>query len=290
MQPRSGQSYVDGTLGLGGHAVGILRASGPDGRLLGLDVDTEALELGTKRLREFGERAVLKHGSYAELAQHLERLGWGKVAGVLLDLGASSIQFDRAERGFSFQQEGPLDMRFDPTGLLTADQIVNQWPQEELADILFQYGEERHSRRIARAIVNARPLENTAQLAAVIAKALGGRRGGIHPATRSFQALRIVVNGELQALEEALPQMVAVLQPQGRLAIIAFHSLEDRAVKQFLRRESQDCICPPGQPTCTCGHTASLNEITRKPIRPGEREVAANPRARSARLRVAEKL
>ena len=212
------------------------------------------------------------------------------MAGVLLDLGASSIQFDRAERGFSFQQEGPLDMRFDPTGLLTADQIVNQWPQEELADILFQYGEERHSRRIARAIVNARPLENTAQLAAVIAKALGGRRGGIHPATRSFQALRIVVNGELQALEEALPQMVAVLQPQGRLAIIAFHSLEDRAVKQFLRRESQDCICPPGQPTCTCGHTASLNEITRKPIRPGEREVAANPRARSARLRVAEKL
>ncbi|MCW5876645.1 MAG: 16S rRNA (cytosine(1402)-N(4))-methyltransferase RsmH [Anaerolineales bacterium] len=289
LQPRDGGRYVDGTLGLGGHAAGVLAASAPDGRLLGLDVDPQALALASGHLAGFGGRAVLRHGSYAELARQLSELGWGRVDGILLDLGASSLQFDDAGRGFSFQQPGPLDMRFDPGGPLTAADIVNDWAEEDLADLLYRYGEERQSRKLARAIVAARPLETTGQLAAVIAAVLG-RRGGIHPATRSFQALRIAVNNELERLADALPQAVTALNPGGRLAVISFHSLEDRIVKQFLRRESRDCICPPGQLQCTCGHRASLTEVTRKPIRPGERETAANPRARSARLRVAEKL
>jgi 16S rRNA (cytosine1402-N4)-methyltransferase len=181
-------------------------------------------------------------------------------------------------------------MRFDPDSPLTADQLVNDWPESELADALFRYGEEPKSRRIARAIVNARPLHSTVQLAEVIAKAVGGRRTGIHPATRSFQALRIAVNRELESLEAALPQAMAALKPGGRLAVISFHSLEDRTVKLFFRQESRDCICPPEQLACTCGHKATLKEITRRPIRPSDQEVAANPRARSSRLRVAERL
>jgi 16S rRNA (cytosine1402-N4)-methyltransferase len=200
------------------------------------------------------------------------------------------LQFDRSDRGFSFQKEGPIDMRFDPDSPLTADQLVNDWPESELADALFRYGEEPKSRRIARAIVNARPLHSTVQLAEVIAKAVGGRRTGIHPATRSFQALRIAVNRELESLEAALPQAMAALKPGGRLAVISFHSLEDRTVKLFFRQESRDCICPPEQMVCTCGHKATVEEITRRLIRPSDQEVAANPRARSSRLRVAERL
>jgi len=281
---------LDGTVGAGGHASGILQASAPDGQLLGLDVDPAALELAAQRLAEFGGRASLRRGSYGQMSQHLAAMGWEAVDGILLDLGASSMQFDRPERGFSFQQEGPLDMRFDPNGSTTAADLVNELPQEELADIIYRYGEERQSRRIAEAIVKARPLRTTGELAAVIAKALGGKRTGIHPATRSFQALRIAVNGELDTLEAALPQAVAALKAGGRLAIIAFHSLEDRIVKQYFRRESQDCICPQGQPVCTCEHKASIKELTRRPVMPGEEEVETNPRARSARLRVAEKL
>ena len=290
LQPRSGGHYVDGTVGLGGHAHGILQASGPAGRLLGLDVDPQALALAAQKLAAFTERARLVRGSYADLAQHLAAAGWQLVDGILLDLGASSLQFDNAERGFSFQQEGPLDMRFNSQGSLTAGQIVNEWPEEDLAEVLFRYSEERHSRKIARAIVKARPLKTTVELANVVGRALGGRRSGMHPATRSFQALRIAVNGELDALEKALPQAASALRQGGRLAVISFHSLEDRAVKQFFRRESRDCICPPEQPSCTCGHKAIIKEMTRKPIRPGEAEQAANPRARSARLRVAERL
>ncbi|MEX1143311.1 MAG: 16S rRNA (cytosine(1402)-N(4))-methyltransferase RsmH [Anaerolineales bacterium] len=290
LQPHAGGRYVDGTLGLGGHAAGVLQASGPDGRLLGLDVDPQALSLAAQRLAEFGQRASLVRGSYARLAEHLAAAGWELVDGILLDLGASSLQFDRAERGFSFQQEGPLDMRFDPQDALTAGQIVNEWSEEDLADILFQFGEERKSRKVARAIVKARPLKTTAELAAVVTTALGGRRSGLHPATRSFQALRIAVNRELDSLAVSLPQAVTALTPGGRLAVISFHSLEDRAVKSFMRRESRDCICPPGQPICNCGHVASIKEMTRRPVRPGEHEDQDNPRARSARLRVAERL
>ena len=290
IRPQSDARYLDGTVGLGGHALGILDASSPNGHLVGLDVDSQALGLAAQRLAEFGSRLILRHGTYGQLVQHLAAVAWDAVDGVLLDLGASSLQFDKPERGFSFLKEGPLDMRFDRSSPLTADELVNQWPEADLADILFRYGEEPKSRRIARAIVNARPVHSTVQLADVIAKATGGRRGGIHPATRSFQALRIAVNRELETLEAALPQAVAVLKPGGRLAVISFHSLEDRAVKLFFRQESRDYICPPGQLICICGHKASIKVITRRPIRPMPGEVEVNPRSRSARLRVAEKL
>lgn len=288
--PQPGGRYVDGTLGAGGHAWGLLEGSHPDGQLLGLDVDPAALALATQRLAPFGERAHIRQGSYADLAQHLAALGWGAVDGILLDLGASSMQFDQAERGFSFQKEGPLDMRFNPAAGRSAADLVNTLPEGELADLLYEYGEERQSRRVAKAIVAARPLHTSTELAAVVAKALGGKRTGVHPATRSFQALRIAVNAELDAVAQVLPQAVAALKPGGRLAVISFHSLEDRLVKQYFRQESRDCICPPGQPVCTCGHTASLRELTRKPVQPGEQEIQANPRSRSARLRVVVRL
>lgn len=288
--PQPGGRYVDGTLGAGGHAWGLLEGSHPDGQLLGLDVDPTALALATQRLALFGERAHIRQGSYADLAQHLAVLGWGAVDGILLDLGASSMQFDQAERGFSFQKEGPLDMRFNPAAGRSAADLVNTLPEGELADLLYEYGEERQSRRVAKAIVAARPLHTSTELAAVVAKALGGKRMGVHPATRSFQALRIAVNSELDAVAQVLPQAVAALEPGGRLAVISFHSLEDRLVKQYFRQESRDCICPPGQPVCTCGHTASLRELTRKPVQPGEQEIQANPRSRSARLRVVVRL
>jgi 16S rRNA (cytosine1402-N4)-methyltransferase len=281
--------YVDGTLGAGGHAAGLLAGSEPDGSLLGLDVDPQALELARQNLAPFGERACLKRAPYTSLPDQLAALGWDKVDGILLDLGASSMQFDTPERGFSFLADGPLDMRFDPSNPLTAAEIVNTWAEDELENVLFRYGEERSARRIARAILRARPVSGTRQLAEVIEKAIG-RHGAHHPATQTFQALRIAVNGELESLEKTLPLAVQALGAGGRLAIISFHSLEDRLVKGFFRLESRDCICPPGQPVCTCGHKASILEITRRPITPTEEEINRNSRARSAKLRVAEKL
>lgn len=289
LQPKNAGRYVDGTLGAGGHARGILEACAPDGRLLGLDVDPQALALARKTLAPYGERARLLQASYDTLAETLREIGWDKVDGILLDLGLSSMQLDTPERGFSFRQDAPLDMRFDPASLTTAADLVNSLSQDELADLIYRYGEERASRRIAQAIVKARPLQTTRQLAAVI-EAVLPRKGRIHPATRTFQALRIAVNEELERLENVLPQAVAALKSGGRLAIISFQSLEDRIVKEYFRRESRDCICPPRQPVCTCEHKAALNVISRKPMIPGEAEIAANPRARSAKLRVAEKL
>ncbi len=280
---------MDGTVGAGGHAAGILEASQPGGLLLGLDVDPQALALARQKLAPFGERAWLKKASYTRIPEQIALLGWEAVDGILLDLGASSMQFDSPARGFSFLADGPLDMRFDPDAPLTAAEIVNTWPEQELAALLYRYGEEPAARRIARAIVQARPLRGTLALAALIERTIG-RRGPRHPATRTFQALRIAVNGELDALETALPRAVQVLAPGGRLAVIAFHSLEDRLVKEFFRRESRDCLCPPRQPVCTCGHKATLREIVRRPITPTEEEIAHNPRARSARLRIAEKI
>jgi 16S rRNA (cytosine1402-N4)-methyltransferase len=280
---------VDGTLGAGGHAAGLLAASEPAGQLLGLDVDPQALDLARQKLAPFGERAWLKKASYTSLPEQLATLGWDSVDGILLDLGASSMQFDTPERGFSFLADGPLDMRFDPANPLTAGQIVNTWPEWDLADILFRYGEERASRKIARAILRNRPIEGTQELAAIIEAAVG-RHGPHHPATQTFQALRIAVNGELEAVEKALPMAVQALHPGGRLAVISFHSLEDRPVKEYFHQESRDCICPPGQPVCTCGHKASIKEIARRPITPTEAEIEENPRARSAKLRIAEKL
>jgi len=289
LNPTSGGRYVDGTLGAGGHAAGLLAASDPGGQLLGLDVDPQAIELARRTLAPFGERARINLASYTSLAGQLEQLGWQAVDGILLDLGASSMQFDTAGRGFSFLADGPLDMRFDPSNPLTAAEIVNAWPEAELADVIYRYGEEPASRRIAQAIVRARPVNGTRELAEVIEKVLG-RRGPHHPATQTFQALRIAVNDELGAIQSVLPEAVRALKAGGRLAVITFHSLEDRLVKEYFRLESRDCICPPRQPVCTCGHKASLREVTRRPVRPDVEEIHRNPRARSAKLRVAERL
>jgi len=299
IHPSQGGRYVDGTLGAGGHAWGILEASSPDGLLLGLDVDPQALELARVRLAPFASRATIVQASYTTLNRQLEALEWPQVDGIVLDLGVSSMQLDTAQRGFSFQTDAPLDMRFDPANPLQAADLVNKLPEDELANLLYRYGDEKRSRQIARAIVNARPLHTTLQLAEIVVRAVGqGKKSRrktssyerIHPATRTFQALRIVVNGELEALETVLPQAIQALKSGGRLAVISFHSLEDRVVKTFFRRESQNCLCPPRQPVCTCGHHALLAEVTRRPIRPHVAETQANPRSRSARLRVAERL
>lgn len=289
LQPSTGGRYIDGTVGSGGHAEGILTASAPDGQLLGLDLDPAALERAARRLATFGRRVELRQASYARMAEIAGTIGWRSVQGVLLDLGLSSDQLDDSQRGFSFRQEGPLDMRFDPGAGPSAADLVNGLEVEALARVLADFGEERHARRVARAIASARPIRTTTELAHVVARASGGRRRRIHPATRTFQALRIAVNQELSALQGGLPQAVAMLDPGGRLAVISFHSLEDRAVKRFFRQESRDCICPPEQLECTCDHRATLRELTRKPIRPGPDEEASNPRSRSARLRVAER-
>jgi 16S rRNA (cytosine1402-N4)-methyltransferase len=279
LQPKPGGFYIDGTVGAGGHAAGILERSSPDGLLLGLDRDPAALEVARAALARFGERVRLVRASYTELGRYAPE---GSADGVLLDLGLSSLQLDDPARGFAFRHDGPLDMRYDPDAVLTANEIVNEWPLDELAEVIYKYGEERHSRRIARAIGAARPIRTTGQLAEVVVRAVGGRRGSTHPATRTFQALRIAVNGELEALQTVLPLAVRVLKPGGRLAVISFHSLEDRIVKQFIRARSR-----PGK---DANNVPVLREVTRKPMEPDEAEVAANPRARSARLRVAEKV
>ncbi|UCH60186.1 MAG: 16S rRNA (cytosine(1402)-N(4))-methyltransferase RsmH [Anaerolineales bacterium] len=290
LRPQRGGRYIDCTVGAGGHAAGILRASSPDGCLLGLDVDPIAIDLANEYLVEFGHRAILVRDSYLNIQTHLVKLGWNDVSGIVMDLGVSSMQLDTTERGFSFQTEAPLDMRFNPDNPLKASELVNRLPEEELAAIIYRYGDEKRSRQVARAIVSNRPVNTTRDLARIVAGATTSRRPGMHPATKTFQALRIAVNRELETLETALPIMLEALATGGRLAVIAFHSIEDRIIKQYFRRESQDCLCPPRQPVCTCGHRATLKVITRKPVRPQIEEVEQNPRARSARLRVAEKI
>jgi 16S rRNA (cytosine1402-N4)-methyltransferase len=287
--PLPGQRLIDGTLGAGGHTEAILKAVAPHGQVLALDADPSALEIARRRLAAYGDRVHFVNANFAQLAAVARDLDFVPVHGVLLDLGLSSMQLDAVERGFSFQNAGPLDMRYDPSGPTTAADLVNNLAQDELADLIYRFGEDRRSRAIARAIVAARPLHTTHELAEVVARAVGGRRGDrLHPATRTFQALRIAVNAELDVLRAALPAAVSILAPGGRLAVISFHSLEDRIVKEFFRRESRDCICPPEQPVCTCGHRATLHIITPKPITATSAEVALNPRARSAKLRVAE--
>jgi len=294
---RPGGYYLDATVGGGGHAAAILEVSGPTGRLLGLDRDPEAAARAAAHLKRFGDRAQVVPASYVHLTTVRHRAGFSSLDGILFDLGFSSWQVDDPARGFAFRTDGPLDMRFDPTGDdPTASVLVNQLEEAELADLLRRYGEEPHSRRIARAIVAARPIRSTGHLADVIVAAVGRTRGKkatrmpVHPATLTFQALRIAVNHELEGIAEALPQAVAALRPGGRLAIITFHSLEDRIVKHFLKQEARECICPPKAPMCTCKHTPTLRSITRKPLTPSAEEIAANPRSRSAKLRVAEKL
>jgi len=288
---RSDGAYLDATIGGGGHAVLILEKSAPRGRLLGLDRDPEAAGRAARRLQGFENRVRVVCASYVELLSVAEREGFLPLDGILFDLGYSSWQINNPDRGFAFGKDGPLDMRFNPAGdEPTAADLLNKLPEQELVRLLRDYGEEPRSRQIARTIVNARPFTTTSELARAIVDAVGGRSGPIHPATRTFQALRIAVNRELEAVERVLPDAIAALKPGGRLAVIAFHSLEDRIVKRFLRQESRDCICPPELPICQCDHKRSLKVLTRKPTMPSSAEVARNPRSRSAKLRIAEKI
>ncbi len=292
LNPQPGQWFIDGTVGTGGHAQAILEATAPDGRLLGLDADPDTLEVAHERLKTYSDRVCLVNANFADLAEVAHNLGFFPVHGVLLDLGISSRQLEAAERGFSFQVEGPLDMRYSPSSSVTAYDLVNSLPEEELAELLYRFGEERRSRIIARAIVAARPVSTTTQLAEIVTRAVGGRRGArLHPATRTFQALRIAVNNELEALARALPSATSVLMPGGRLAVIGFHSLEDRIVKEYFAREARDCICSSASYVvpCTCGHRATLRIVTKKPVVPSAEEIRMNVRARSAKLRVAER-
>jgi len=289
LQPKSPGRYIDGTIGAGGHARGILEACAPEGCLLGFDLDSQALALARETLAPYGKRAVLVQASYLALLETMQHLGWDAVDGIMIDLGVSSMQLDTPERGFSFQSDAPLDMRFNRDLGLTAAQLINTTPEADLANLLFKYGEEPHAKRIAKMIVQARPVTTTSRLAEIVKKSYPGH-SRVHPATRTFQAIRIAVNDELSVLEQALPRAMQALRPGGRLAVISFHSLEDRIVKDFFRRESKDWINPPYEKIYEVEHHATLKEITRKPITPSSDEIELNPRARSAKLRVAEKL
>lgn len=295
LRPRPGAMLVDATVGAGGHAEPLLRELGDEGRLLGIDRDPLALAQATERLSPFGRRFVPIRGNHDDLARLLRNAGVFAVDGILADLGVSSMQLDDAERGFSFRADGPLDMRMDPEGGAPASCWLAESSEDEIADVLRRYGEERQSRRIARAIVRQRaskPLRTTRDLAELVERVAGPRARAyrIHPATRTFQALRIVVNDELTGLSSFVDEAVSLLRPGGRLAVIAFHSLEDRLVKRAMKGLAERCICPPGLPVCGCGRENLVRIVTPKPVRPGDDEIRENPRARSARLRVAERL
>lgn len=290
LQPRSGGRYADGTFGGGGHTQLLLARSAPDGRVIAFDLDPEAIERG--RSLQLGDHLVLVHDSFATLHEAAQTAHMLPLDGILLDLGFSSYQIDDPARGFSLRLDGPLDMRFDPSRGASAADLVNDLDEQSLADLIWRYGEERNSRRIAAAIVRARKqqrIETTGQLATIVASATGGVRGRIHPATRTFQALRIAVNDELETLTRTLDTAVASLGPGGRLAVISFHSLEDRIVKQFIARASATCVCPPEQPVCTCQTIPTLKPVG-KPVKPTSEEIEHNPRSRSAIMRVAERL
>jgi 16S rRNA (cytosine1402-N4)-methyltransferase len=291
---RSGGRYLDGTLGGGGHAALVLECA-PDTRVLGIDQDATALARTAERLAEAvaAGRLITRQGNFAELGRIAAEAEFLPLDGVLLDLGLSSDQLADPERGFAFGADAPLDMRFDVTRGQPAADLVNYLKEDELAALLWRYGEERRSRAIARRIAQAReraPITRTTQLARLVAETVPGRPGGIHPATRTFQALRIAVNDELENLERALPQAVAALAPSSRLVVLTFHSLEDRIVKTFIRAEARGCVCPPELPTCVCGHEPRLRDLARHPIVAEAAELAANPRARSAKLRIAERI
>ena len=288
LQVQRGGRYIDCTVGGGGHAAAILEESSPGGRLIGIDADPHAIRVARGKLKPYGKDAILVNENFKYLENICTRHGFSPVNGVLFDLGMSSLQLEGAGRGFSFRQDSPLDMRFSDRQDLTAADIVNTYPEVELAQLLHRYGEEQRNRQIARCIVERRPLGTTQELARVVEQAVGGTRGRIHPATKTFQALRIAVNHELENLELALEQAVNLLGNGGRIVVISFHSLEDRLVKGFFRREAQWCICPPGMPACICGHTPRLKVLSKKVFRPSPVEVQTNPRSRSARMRVAE--
>lgn len=304
LRPRPGGRYLDGTLGMGGHSLALLAAADeqpgqgrPPAELLGLDRDDQALELARQRLEKYRDRTHLFHLPFSRFEDALDEQGWDGVDGAVLDLGVSSLQLDRAERGFSFLESGPLDMRMDPSdGRPPARTLVNKGSYSDLKRILHRYGEEPQAGRIVKAILRARdeaPIEDTLRLAHIVEQAYPAKwraKARTHPATRTFQALRIAVNHELEELEYFLERVAARLNPGARVAVISFHSLEDRAVKLAFRQAAKGCICPPRQPICTCGHEPELKILTKRPLCPEEAEAENNPRSRSAKLRVAERL
>jgi 16S rRNA (cytosine1402-N4)-methyltransferase len=287
--PRPGARLVDATVGAGGHAAALLAAA-PDTTLLGLDRDPVALDLARRRLAPFGDRVHLRRASFGALREVLVAEGWPAVDAILLDLGVSSLQLDEPGRGFSFRARGPLDMRMGPDAALAAGEIVNGWTEGELADLIARLGEEPRARRIARAIVRERPIDDTEQLAAVVAAAAPARRPGRHPATRTFQAIRMAVNDELAQLEAVLADGWTSLAAGGRFGVLAYHSLEDRRVKEAFRRWAATCLCPPGLPECRCGWTRRVRIVYARVRRPEEAEIGRNRRARSARWRVVERI
>jgi len=287
---RPGRRYIDCTLGGGGHSLAILSRCQPGGQLLGIDADPEAINLAQHNLYDFFESSVIINDNFYNLENICRETGFFAASGILFDLGLSSLQLASAERGFSFQLNGPLDMRFNPDEQLTAADIVNKLPEAKLAQLILIYGEEPLANRIAKNIVDHRPISDTADLAATVSDAIGERYSKIHPATRTFQALRIAVNRELDHLTTALEQSLNCLEKDGRLAVISYHSLEDRIVKNFMLRETRGCICPPTVPQCRCQHKPSLALVSKHPVYPSDQEIERNPRSRSAKLRVAVKL
>ena len=289
---RQGGVYLDATIGLGGHTLEILQRYEAV-RMIGLDRDGEALEAASARLAEYGDRVRLFNADFRDLSKVLDEAGVESLDGVLMDLGVSSMQLEDADRGFSLSQDGPLDMRMDPRSKVTASQIVNTWSKEDLARLFFQYGEEKRSRAIAAAIIMERetaPIQTTLHLAELIRSVPGmGRVKNIHPATRTFQALRIQVNGELDAVSEAIPAAAKRLLPAGRLVVVSFHSLEDRIVKKSFRELEKPCRCPREFPECRCGKVSAGKVLTKRPITPTDDEKKINPRSRSAKLRIFEK-
>lgn len=295
LAPQRGGTYVDGTLGGGGHSELILEKTGPDGVLYGIDRDPSALAAAGERLRRFGDRFRPLQGSFGDMAALLADQGVTAIAGLVLDLGVSSPQLDHPERGFSFRADGPLDMRMDPTRGETAADLVNSLAERELEQAIKEYGEERWARKIAQRIVAARqeqPFTSTSQLAELVARTIPRRfqEDRIHPATRTFQALRILVNGELEQLAQGLQAGIDLLAPGGRLVVISFHSLEDRMVKRFLRDAATGCRCPRQLPQCVCGQVPQVRVLTGRPVVAGSAELGVNPRSRSAKLRAAERL
>lgn len=303
LSPQPGEHYIDGTVGGGGHARLILGKTSPEGKLLGLDLDEQALATAARNLAGYHERVTLINGSFAKIKQiYDEQFKLYKISGILLDLGISSLELEDAGRGFSFQIDGPLDMRFDLRQSLTAAEIVNTWPFDKLKKVIQEYGQEKLAHEITQQIISARqadPITKTKKLVEAILLAFRNKLrtdkevpwiGGLHPATRTFQALRMAVNDELGNLARALPQCLEILPPHGKLAIISFHSLEDKIVKEFFKKESRDCLCPPELPVCQCSHQSQLKILTKKPISPSVAERESNPRSRSAKLRVAEKI
>lgn len=289
---KPGHIVVDGTLGGGGHARGILESIVPGGKLIGIDRDPQALEYATEKLSEFEDTFIPIHGNFADVDSILRDLDIESIDGMILDIGVSSPQLDNVERGFTYREDAPLDMRMNPDQDFSAYDVVNGYSRQQLTKIIGSYGEERWASRIAQFIVDNRPIETTGKLVTIIKAAIpaGARRRGPHPAKRTFQAIRIEVNGELDALKQGIDRAIEVLKPGGRLCIISFHSLEDRIVKRAFKRLEDPCICAKDAPICVCGLEPKVEIVTRKPIMASERELKGNPRARSARLRACQKL